>query len=94
MADRPRFFDDLTGFAGTAFSAVTGAREEVHALIRSRVDEVLYSLNLVRRDEFEAVQEMASRARLAQERSESRLTELEDRLNDLEQTLTEPSSER
>lgn len=92
MADRPRFLDDLTGLAGNAFSAAHGAREEVHTLIRSRIDEVLYSLNLVRRDEFDAVQEMASRARLSQEKTEARVSELEARLNDLEQSLTEPSS--
>lgn len=86
MVDRPRLFDDLAGAAGTAFSAFSGIREEIHALIRSRIDEVLYSLDLVRREEFEVVQEMVSRARQAQTETESRLNELEKRLGELEQS--------
>lgn len=91
MAFRPRFLDDLTGLAGTAFSAASGLREEVHTLIRSQISEVLFSLNLVRRDEFDAVQEMASRARLAQEQAEQRIKDMETRLDELEQTLTAPA---
>ncbi|MCX5619184.1 MULTISPECIES: accessory factor UbiK family protein [Bombella] len=94
MAIRPRFFDDIAGFAGTAFSAATGVREEIHTLIRSQINEILFSLHLVRRDEFEAVQEMASHARLAQEKAEHRLAALEARLDELEQSLTAPSSQR
>ncbi|MDF7673339.1 accessory factor UbiK family protein [Acetobacteraceae bacterium ESL0709] len=91
MVDRPRFFDDLAGAAGTAFSAFSGIREEIHALIRSRIDEVLYSLDLVRREEFEVVQEMASRARQSQEEAETRLAELENRISKLEQHQTKSS---
>ncbi|CDG33493.1 hypothetical protein CO583_07585 [Parasaccharibacter sp. TMW2.1882] len=93
MVSRPRFLDDLTGLAGTAFSAASGLREEVHTLIRSQINEMLFSLNLVRRDEFEAVQEMASRTRAEQERTEQRLRELEARLDELEQALTAPPSQ-
>lgn len=93
MVSRPRFLDDLTSLAGTAFSAASGLREEVHTLIRSQINEMLFSLNLVRRDEFEAVQEMASRTRAEQERTEQRLRELEARLDELEQALTAPPSQ-
>ncbi|MCX5618303.1 accessory factor UbiK family protein [Bombella sp. TMW 2.2543] len=92
MAFRPRFLDDLTGLAGTAFSAASGLREEVHTLIHSQINEILFSLNLVRRDEFDAVQEMASRARLEQEQTEQRIKALEARLDELEQTLTAPTN--
>ncbi|MCX8666748.1 accessory factor UbiK family protein [Acetobacteraceae bacterium B3987] len=94
MVSRPRFLDDLTGFAGTAFSAASGLREEVHTLIRSQINEILFSLNLVRRDEFDAVQEMAARARAEQEQTAERLQALEARLDELEQALTAPSSQR
>lgn len=90
MVDRPRIFDDLAGAAGTAFSAFSGIREEIHALIRSRIDEVLYSLNLVRREEFEVVQEMASRARQSQEEIENRLAHLENRIKNLEEKPARP----
>ena len=85
MYDKPRFFDDLAGVAGGAFSALTGAKEELNAIVRSRVDEVLTSLQVVRREEFEVVRELAARARIGQEEAERRLAALEARVDALEQ---------
>ena len=91
MADRPRIFDDLAGVAGGALSALTGLREEAEQLVRARVDETIRKLDLVRREELEAVSEMASLARVGQEEAmlkiaalESRMAALEDRLKALE----------
>ncbi|AQT04913.1 accessory factor UbiK family protein [Acetobacter persici] len=86
MSDKPRFFDDLAGVAGGALSALTGAKEELNAIVRSRVDEVLTSLQVVRREEFEVVRELAARARIGQEEAERRLTALEARVEALEQS--------
>ncbi|GBR51312.1 hypothetical protein AA106555_0503 [Neokomagataea thailandica NBRC 106555] len=91
MSIKARFFDDIAGFAGNALSAASGLREEVHAIVRARVDEVLNGLDLVRRDEFEATQEMLNRARLAQEKAEQRFTALEERLARLEAVKAEHS---
>lgn len=77
MAERPRFFDDLAGVAGGAFSALAGMREEVEATIRARVDEAIRKLDLVKREDLEAVQEIAALARQGQEAAERRLTALE-----------------
>lgn len=85
MSDKPRFFDDLAGVAGGALSALTGAKEELNAIVRSRVDEVLTSLQVVRREEFEVVRELAARARIGQEEAERRLAALEARVDALEQ---------
>ena len=63
MADRPKMFDDLAGLAGGAFSALAGLREEAEALVRARVDETLRKLDLVRREELDAVAELAANAR-------------------------------
>lgn len=84
MPDKPRFFDDLAGVAGGAFSALTGLREEINAIVRCRVDEVLGSLQVVRREEFEVVRELAARARIAQEEAERRIAALESRVEALE----------
>ncbi|MFT9384995.1 accessory factor UbiK family protein [Acetobacter orientalis] len=86
MPDKPRFFDDLAGVAGGAFSALTGLREEINAIVRSRVDEVLTGLQVVRREEFEVVRELAARARIAQEEAERRIAALEARIEALEHT--------
>lgn len=77
MTERPRFFDDLAGVAGGAFSALAGLREEAESTIRARVDEAIRKLDLVRRDDLDAVQEMAASARAGQEAAEARLAALE-----------------
>lgn len=84
MSDRPRIFDDLAGVAGGAISALAGMREEAEAMIRARVDEMIRKLDLVRRDELEAMAEMAANARNGQEAAEARLTALEARVAALE----------
>jgi len=84
MADRPRIFDDIAGVAGGALSALVGIREEVEAMVRARVEETIRRLELVRKDELEAVLELAANARAGQEAAESRIAELEERLAALE----------
>ena len=80
MTERPRFFDDLAGVAGGAFSALAGLREELESTMRARVDETIRKLDLVKREDLEAVQEMAAAARAGQEAAELRLDVLEARL--------------
>jgi BMFP domain-containing protein YqiC len=87
MSDRPKFFEDLAGVAGGALSALAGLREETEAAIRARVDETIRQLHLVRRDELEAVADLAANARAGQEAAELRLAGLETRLAALEQAL-------
>jgi len=77
MSDRPKFFDDLAGVAGGALSAIAGLREELTALVRARVDEAVRRLDLVKREEFEVVAELARRAREQAEALELRVAELE-----------------
>jgi BMFP domain-containing protein YqiC len=77
MNDRPKFFDDLAGVAGGALSALAGLREEMSALVRARVDEAVRRLDLVRRDEFDAMAEMARKARERSEALEARVAALE-----------------
>src|SRR5271168_1148688 len=84
MADRPKMFDDLAGIAGGALSALAGLRDEAEALVRARVDETLRKLDLVRRDELEAVTELAANARAGQEAAEARLSDLAARVEALE----------
>jgi len=88
MTDRPRFFDDLAGVAGGAMSALSGIRDELEALIRSRLDETIRRLDLVRRDELEAVQEMAANARGGQEATEAELALMRYRVSELEARVT------
>jgi len=84
MAERPRFFDDLAGVAGGALSALAGIREELEAMVRARIDEAIRRLDLVRKEELDAVTELAANARAAQQAAEARLAALEARVAALE----------
>lgn len=84
MTERPRFFDDLAGVAGGAFSALAGLRDEAETLMRARVEDVIRKLDLVKREDLEAVQEMAANARAGQEAAQARIASLETRLAKLE----------
>ena len=77
MNERPKFFDDLAGVAGGALSALTGLREEMTSMVRARVDEAVRRLDLVKREEFEAMSEVARRAKAQIEALEARVARLE-----------------
>src|SRR6185503_5847535 len=87
MSERPRFFDDLAGVAGGAISALAGLREEFEALARARIDETIRRLDLVKREEVDAIAELAANARAGQEAAERRLDEALQRLAALEVRL-------
>jgi BMFP domain-containing protein YqiC len=84
MSERPRFLDDLAGVAGGAISALAGLREEAEALVRARIDETIRRLDLVKREELDALSELAANARAGQEAAESQLAEALRRLAALE----------
>ncbi len=84
MAERSRFFDDLAGIAGGAMSALAGLREEAEAVARARIDEAIRRLDLVKREELDALTELASKARAGQEAAEAQLHELAQRVAALE----------
>jgi BMFP domain-containing protein YqiC len=74
-----RILDDLSRVAAGAFSAMSGLRDEVEARTREQFERIIARLDLVKREEFEAVKEMAAKAREAQEALEARLAALEAR---------------
>lgn len=73
-------FDDLAGVASGAFSALSGIRAEVEAAARSQVEALVQRLDLVKREELDAVLEIARRAREGQEMLEARVAALEAKL--------------
>ncbi|MEX2642738.1 MAG: accessory factor UbiK family protein [Acetobacterales bacterium] len=80
MQTRNRIFDDLSRLASGAVGTLTAVRQEIEALVRQRLDAALAEMDLVRREEFEAVRAVAVRARERQEALEARVTEMEKRL--------------
>ncbi|MDA0675739.1 MAG: accessory factor UbiK family protein [Proteobacteria bacterium] len=77
MQTRSRLLHDLTRVAGGAMSTAVGAKDEIEALLRNRLDRLVQRLDLVAREELEAIRAVAVRAREEQERLGERMTELE-----------------
>lgn len=84
MPDPKKMFGDASKAAGSAFSVFGGIKEEISGIVKGRVDEVLSTLHLVRREEFDIITEIASRTRSAQEKLEDQVEKLEERLAALE----------
>jgi BMFP domain-containing protein YqiC len=80
MQTQNRFLDDLARVATGAMGTLTGMRGEVETRLKEQFERILGRMNLVRREEFDAVQAMASKARTAQEALEKRVAALEARL--------------
>ena len=72
--------DDLARVATGALGALTGMRAEVEARLRDQFGRVLARMDLVTREEFDAVRAMAAKARLEQEALARRLEVIESRL--------------
>ena len=80
MQTGKRVLDDLARVASGAAGAAGAVRDEMESMVRDRLQSLLDSMDLVRREDFEAVQEMAQNARMEQERLEARVAALEARL--------------
>jgi BMFP domain-containing protein YqiC len=77
MQSQSRIFDDIARMAAGAAGALMGVRGEVEARVRDQLGRVLAGMDLVSREEFEAVKAMAAKAREEQELLQRRLDALE-----------------
>ncbi len=77
MQTENRILDDLARLATSALGTASGVRDEIEARLRHQFERLIASMDLVRRDEFEAVKAMAANARLEQEKLAERLAALE-----------------
>ena len=75
-----RLLDEFARLMTDAAGAAQGVRREVETLVRTQGERVLRDLDVVPREEFEAVKAMAVRAREENERLAERLGQLEGRL--------------
>jgi BMFP domain-containing protein YqiC len=83
---RGRLFDDFSRLMTDAAGLAEGARREVETLARAQLERLMAGMDLVSREEFEAVREMAALARTQNEKLEARIAVLEAKL------AAEPSS--
>ena len=74
-----RFFDEMARLMNDAAGVAQGVRREFDTLFRSQAERILRDLDVVQREEFEAVKEMARLAREEDEALKARIAALEAR---------------
>lgn len=79
-----RLFDDLARLMTDAAGAAQGVRREVETVVRAQAERIIQGMDLVTREEHEAVKAMAEKARAENERLSSLAAALEVRLAALE----------
>ena len=79
-----RLFDDLAKVANGALHTMSGVRDEIEVRIRERVERWLGEMDMVPREEFDAIKAVAQAARAEQEALTARITALESRIEALE----------
>jgi BMFP domain-containing protein YqiC len=77
MQTKNPFFDEFSKFATSAAGVAQGVGEEARAFWRSQMERIIADMDLVRRDEFDAVKDLAAAARAETEALKARLTALE-----------------
>ncbi len=75
-----RVFDELGRLMTDAASVAQGVRREAETLFRSQMERFIADMDLVKREDFDVVREMASKARAENEALAARITALEARL--------------
>ena len=60
---RNRLLDEVARLMTDAAGAARGVREEIETVMRSQAEKVLHDLDVVQREEFEAIREIAVAAR-------------------------------
>jgi len=75
-----RFFDEIARLMNDAAGVASGVRREADTLFRTQAERILRDLDVVPREEFEAVKDMARLAREENETLKARLDALEARL--------------
>jgi BMFP domain-containing protein YqiC len=72
-----RFFDEMARLMNDAAGVAQGARREFDTMVRAQAERFLRNMDLVKREEFEAVKEMARLAREESEDLKARVAALE-----------------
>jgi BMFP domain-containing protein YqiC len=75
-----RLFDDLSRLITDAAGVAEGARREVETVVKAQFERLLAGMDVVTREEFEAVKEMAAKARGENEALAARIAALEAKL--------------
>ena len=83
-----RLLDDMAKLMTDAAGAAQGLRQEAENLMRAQGEKILAGMDIVKREEFEAVKAMAEKARAENERLAGLVAALEARIAALESGRT------
>ncbi|WP_051357074.1 accessory factor UbiK family protein [Azorhizobium doebereinerae] len=72
-----RLFDEMSRFMNDAAGVAQGVRREAETVMKAQMERFLRDMDLVKREEFDVVKDLAAAARLENERLAARLAELE-----------------
>jgi BMFP domain-containing protein YqiC len=75
-----RLYDEFARLMNDAAGVAQGVRREFDTVLRSQAERILRDLDVVHREEFEAVKEMARLAREENEALKARIAALEAKL--------------
>jgi BMFP domain-containing protein YqiC len=69
MVDRNKILSDLSKFAVDAMSTFSGVKEEIETIVSLRVNKIIKKMNLVKKDEFDALKKMVQKVMMENEKS-------------------------
>lgn len=72
-----RMFDEMARLMGDAASVAQGVRREAETMFRTQMERFVADMDLVKREEFDVVKELASKARTENEELKARIAALE-----------------
>jgi BMFP domain-containing protein YqiC len=91
MQTNNRILDDIAKVANGAISSLVGVKSETEAALRRQLLRLLSEMDLVPRDEFEAMKAVAITARTEQEKQEKRILALEASIENQTKSKKKPS---
>ena len=77
---RSRIFDDLGKLVSDAAGMAQGVRREVETIVKTQIERLLSTMDVVQREEFEAVRDLAAAAREENDALKARIAALEKKL--------------
>ena len=80
---RSKFFNNIEELLSNTAGAASGVKKEIDVIVKSQVEKLLNGLEVVERDEIDAMKEM-----LIKEREKN--DELEEKINSLEKLVKKP----
>jgi BMFP domain-containing protein YqiC len=85
MSNGPnRILDEFARLMTDAAGAAQGVRREMETIFRTQAERILNSMDVVQREEFEAMRDMAAKARTENASLAKKIDELEERIALLE----------